>query len=100
LTSFGAHAADTTSARTLDFVVKKASNSRPAFSVEIPTPQSVTLGRDIEFAPVDLRGAERFRAAFEPLTGITHIACTAGAREARAGRRPAWRVAARGGGTF
>src|SRR3954467_7044762 len=27
----------------LDFVVKKASNSRPAFSVEIPTPQSVTL---------------------------------------------------------
>jgi hypothetical protein len=27
----------------LDFVVKKVSNSRPAFSVEIPTPQSVTL---------------------------------------------------------
>ena len=33
-------------------------------------------GRDIEFAPVDLRGAERSSAAFEPLTGITHIAYT------------------------
>lgn len=32
--------------------------------------------RDIEFLSVDLRDAERARAAFEPLTGITHIAYT------------------------
>jgi hypothetical protein len=55
-------------------------------------------GRDIEFAPVDLRDAERSRAAFEPLTGITHIAYTAVHEkpERVAGRS----VAARGGGTF
>src|SRR6516165_1926144 len=34
-------------------------------------------GRDIEFLSVDLRDAERVRTAFEPLTGITHIAYTA-----------------------
>jgi len=37
---------------------------------ELPSSQ------DIEFAPVDLRDAERSRAAFEPLTGVTHIAYT------------------------
>src|ERR1700722_10627687 len=34
-------------------------------------------GRDIEFLSVDLRDQEAARAAFEPLTGITHIAYTA-----------------------
>ena len=34
-------------------------------------------GRDIEFLSVDLRDEEAARAAFEPLTDITHIAYTA-----------------------
>lgn len=34
-------------------------------------------GRDIEFLSVDLRDKEAARAAFEPLTDITHIAYTA-----------------------
>ena len=34
-------------------------------------------GRDIEFLSVDLRDEETARAAFEPLTDITHIAYTA-----------------------
>jgi nucleoside-diphosphate-sugar epimerase len=34
-------------------------------------------GRDIDFLSVDLRDEERARAAFEPLTDITHIAYTA-----------------------
>lgn len=34
-------------------------------------------GRDIEFLSVDLRDGEAARAAFEPLTDITHIAYTA-----------------------
>jgi hypothetical protein len=34
-------------------------------------------GRDIEFLSVDLRDEEVARAAFEPLTDITHIAYTA-----------------------
>src|ERR1700738_1033020 len=42
-------------------------------------------GRDVEFLSVDLRDEEKARAAFEPLTDITHVAYTA-AREARAGR--------------
>jgi hypothetical protein len=40
-------------------------------------PEVWSSGRDIEFAPVDLWDAERSRAAFELLTGITHIAYTA-----------------------
>src|SRR5580692_2556991 len=39
-----------------------------------PEPPS---GRDIDFLSVDLRDKEKARAAFEPLTGITHIAYTA-----------------------
>src|ERR1700730_8053304 len=38
---------------------------------ELPT------GRDIEFLSVDLRNEEAARAAFEPLTDVTHIAYTA-----------------------
>src|SRR5580692_290644 len=34
-------------------------------------------GRDVDFLSVDLRDEERARAAFEPLTDITHIAYTA-----------------------
>ena len=34
-------------------------------------------GRDIELLSVDLRDHEAARAAFEPLTDITHIAYTA-----------------------
>ena len=34
-------------------------------------------GRDIDFLSVDLRDEGRARAAFEPLTDITHIAYTA-----------------------
>ena len=34
-------------------------------------------GREIEFLSVDLRDREAARAAFEPLTGITHVAYTA-----------------------
>src|ERR1700745_3613411 len=34
-------------------------------------------GRKIDFLSVDLRDEEKTRAAFEPLTGITHIAYTA-----------------------
>src|SRR5260221_6433658 len=34
-------------------------------------------GRDVEFLSVDLRDEETARAAFEPLTDITHIAYTA-----------------------
>jgi len=34
-------------------------------------------GREIEFLPVDLQDREAARAAFEPLTDITHIAYTA-----------------------
>jgi nucleoside-diphosphate-sugar epimerase len=34
-------------------------------------------GREIEFLSVDLRDRDAARAAFEPLTGITHIAYTA-----------------------
>jgi nucleoside-diphosphate-sugar epimerase len=34
-------------------------------------------GRDIDFLSVDLRDKEKARAAFEPLTDITHIAYTA-----------------------
>jgi nucleoside-diphosphate-sugar epimerase len=34
-------------------------------------------GRDIEFLSVDLRDKQSARAAFEPLTDITHIAYTA-----------------------
>ena len=34
-------------------------------------------GRDIEFLSVDLRNEEAARAAFEPLTDVTHIAYTA-----------------------
>ncbi|MEV0055931.1 SDR family oxidoreductase [Saccharopolyspora shandongensis] len=34
-------------------------------------------GREIEFLSVDLRDAEATRAAFEPLTDVTHIAYTA-----------------------
>ncbi|MCW2220252.1 NAD-dependent epimerase/dehydratase family protein [Bradyrhizobium japonicum] len=34
-------------------------------------------GRDVEFLAVDLRNEEVARAAFEPLTDITHIAYTA-----------------------
>ena len=34
-------------------------------------------GRDVEFLSVDLRDEEAARAAFEPLTDITHIAYTA-----------------------
>ncbi len=34
-------------------------------------------GRDIEFLSVDLRDEEAARAAFKPLSGITHIAYTA-----------------------
>src|SRR5207244_3880777 len=34
-------------------------------------------GRDVEFLSVDLRDEEKARAAFEPLTDITHIAYTA-----------------------
>ena len=34
-------------------------------------------GRDVEFLSVDLRNEETARAAFEPLTDITHIAYTA-----------------------
>ena len=34
-------------------------------------------GRNVEFLSVDLRDEERARAAFEPLTDITHIAYTA-----------------------
>jgi hypothetical protein len=34
-------------------------------------------GRDVEFLSVDLRDAESARAAFDPLTDITHIAYTA-----------------------
>jgi nucleoside-diphosphate-sugar epimerase len=34
-------------------------------------------GRDVEFLSVDLRDAEAARAAFEPLTDVTHIAYTA-----------------------
>jgi nucleoside-diphosphate-sugar epimerase len=34
-------------------------------------------GRNIEFLPVDLRDEARARAAFEPLTDVTHIAYTA-----------------------
>ena len=34
-------------------------------------------GRDIEFLPVDLRDEQAARAAFEPLTNVTHIAHTA-----------------------
>ncbi|MGW1678203.1 NAD-dependent epimerase/dehydratase family protein [Saccharopolyspora sp. NPDC002376] len=40
------------------------------------TPQ-LPSGRNIEFLPVDLRDAEATRAAFEPLTDVTHIAYTA-----------------------
>src|SRR5260370_4527743 len=34
-------------------------------------------GRDVDFLSVDLRDEERARAAFEPLTDITHVAYTA-----------------------
>src|SRR3981189_435013 len=34
-------------------------------------------GRDVEFLSVDLRNEKKARAAFEPLTDITHIAYTA-----------------------
>src|ERR1700746_319523 len=34
-------------------------------------------GREIDFLSVDLRDGERARAAFEPLTDVTHIAYTA-----------------------
>ena len=34
-------------------------------------------GRDIDFLSVDLRDREKARAAFEPLTDVTHIAYTA-----------------------
>jgi len=34
-------------------------------------------GREIEFLSVDLQDQEAVRAAFEPLTGVTHIAYTA-----------------------
>jgi nucleoside-diphosphate-sugar epimerase len=34
-------------------------------------------GRDVRFLPVDLRDKEAARAAFEPLTDVTHIAYTA-----------------------
>jgi nucleoside-diphosphate-sugar epimerase len=34
-------------------------------------------GRDVQFLSVDLRDEKKARAAFEPLTGITHIAYTA-----------------------
>ena len=34
-------------------------------------------GRDVQFLSVDLRDEEAARAAFEPLTDITHIAYTA-----------------------
>src|SRR5258708_657079 len=37
----------------------------------------VPSGRDIDFLSVDLRDEGRARAAFEPLTDITHIAYTA-----------------------
>jgi len=34
-------------------------------------------GRDVEFLAVDLRDEKASRAAFEPLTDVTHIAYTA-----------------------
>jgi NAD(P)-dependent dehydrogenase (short-subunit alcohol dehydrogenase family) len=34
-------------------------------------------GRDVQFLSVDLRDEEAARAAFEPLTDVTHIAYTA-----------------------
>src|SRR5262249_33906063 len=34
-------------------------------------------GRDVQFLPVDLRDEEAARAAFEPLTDVTHVAYTA-----------------------
>jgi hypothetical protein len=42
--------------------------------------------RDVEFLAVDLRDEETGRAAFEPLTDITHIAYTALHEKPRAGR--------------
>src|SRR5215471_21738109 len=37
----------------------------------------LTSGRNFEFLSVDLRDKEAARAAFEPLTDVTHIAYTA-----------------------
>lgn len=42
-----------------------------------PQARALPSGREVPFLSVDLRDQEKARAAFEPLTDVTHIAYTA-----------------------